>query len=201
MHASSSGCMPRMHFHWFDHPGPMQIVLSFSLKVVLHASGVPKSPGLCTSCHHHQRNPPNEASLCATPTDDYLHVPNIDNDNDDCPCPATATKMAPSIPIPTNPALPASTLAPITAAHNFCTPQECVEEEEGGGICALLRRPGNIWGRGAVEGEGAGSTLEGGRRRGGGRDEDRDGDDDQALWGIEGRFEGATIAPITIPVR
>ncbi|KAK0445253.1 hypothetical protein EV421DRAFT_1734927 [Armillaria borealis] len=60
------------------------------------------------------------------------------------------------------------------------------DNDEGGGGRALLRRPENVWGRGAVEGEGGGSTLEGGRRRGGGWHKDRDGDDDQALLGIEG---------------
>lgn len=52
------------------------------------------------------------------------------------------------------------------------------DDNEGGGDRALLRGQWNTWGRGAVEGERGGITLEGERRRGGGWDGDRDADDE-----------------------
>ncbi|KAK0435014.1 hypothetical protein EV421DRAFT_1740462 [Armillaria borealis] len=101
-------------FHWFDCAGPTQIVLSLRIKVVFRASGGPKSPGWRAYHPHHQRKPSNEASPCATPIDDYHHVPTIDSDDNDWPYTAMATQTDPH----PDPGQPSTSHTEIGANHH-----------------------------------------------------------------------------------
>ncbi|KAK0229623.1 hypothetical protein EDD85DRAFT_794102 [Armillaria nabsnona] len=182
-------------FHSLDHPGPMQILLSFKIKVVFCTSGSPKSPGWRGSHPHYQHKPLNEASPCATLINDHHNVPNIDIDDYDCTCPAVATKLAPHL----HRDLPRT--AHIDIGDDRCCPRllhtirVCKwttqgetghdDDDNGGGGGNNLMR-GELLEQERVEGAHwrAGEIEKEGRMK----------------LGVKGQLESATIVPITIPI-
>ncbi|KAK0229829.1 hypothetical protein EDD85DRAFT_793731 [Armillaria nabsnona] len=187
MHAEDAFC-------WCDRPGPTQIVLSFNFKGVFRASGAPMNSGLRVSSHHQPHS--------RTDDDDPAHVlPRHESD----PQPHPNAPSTSGIDIGTNrcqPRHPHATRACNAFGHWTSATISAREEQSNAELATTMMtntttattvttRRGR-WTAGDVEDVG-GMKIR--------TPTTKDDDDDRALWGIEGRLQGAQNAPRIIVLR
>ncbi|KAK0229519.1 hypothetical protein EDD85DRAFT_794003 [Armillaria nabsnona] len=111
---------------------------------------------------HQPCKPSNEAALCAFPNKEYDDDSNADSDDDTCPYLAPAPNTIP-IPMPAYPAPPTSRSGSIAVNSDN-------DDDGAGDDFTLMEGHGNDLGKDTDQGGHGGTTLEGGRHQGGGRD-------------------------------